>query len=285
MAAPATDTHTIDTTSVTDTHSWDTYAEEHHEWPHIPTIQGEQVWWPINNTVVTTFIFFIIVLVVSIKANKDLKNNKKSRLSLFFLTMTQYFENFLRDGFWDKQMAREFFGLIVGIFFIILFGNLFGLVIDWVGTSVSPTIFEYMRPIHSDVNTTLVLALITLYTLLYVQVRSHGGTRTLKQYLFNFTWDNIAEKIVNVLVGWLHFIGLPATVMSLSLRLFGNIFAGVVLLWVIGFLLSSATAQFFEIGRFLTIPFWFFEVFVAFVQAIVFTSLMVAYFKQAASEH
>jgi len=107
-------------------------------------------------------------------ANRALKSGKKSRLRLFFLTLIQFFDGFLRDGFGDKKMAREFFGLIVGVFFVILFGNLFGLVIDWVGTSVSPTVLYVLRPMHSDVNTTFVLALITLYMLLYIQVRTHG---------------------------------------------------------------------------------------------------------------
>ncbi len=94
---------------------------------------------------------------------------------------------------------------------------------------------------HSDVNTTLVLSVITLYTLLFVQVRSHGAGRTLGSYFFNFSGKSLAEKIINVAVGWLHFIGLPATVISLSLRLFGNIFAGVVLIGVISYLLALAT--------------------------------------------
>jgi len=99
------------------------------------------------------------------------------------------------------------------------------LIIDWFGSSVTPTLFYVMRPMHSDVNTTLVLSLITLYTLLFVSVRSHGAGNTLKAYFFNYTGKSVPEKIINVAVGWLHFIGLPATVISLSLRLFGNIFA------------------------------------------------------------
>jgi F0F1-type ATP synthase membrane subunit a len=35
----------------------------------------------------------------------------------------------------------------------------------------------------------------------------------------------------------------------------------------------------------LSVPFWFFEVFVALIQAVVFTWLMIAYFKQASEEH
>jgi F0F1-type ATP synthase membrane subunit a len=48
--------------------------------------------------------------------------------------------------------------------------------------------------------------------------------------------------------------------------------------------MASATHFAFEFGRIMVIPFWFFEVFVALIQAIVFTFLMIAYFKGAA-EH
>jgi len=50
-------------------------------------------------------------------------------------------------------------------------------------------------------------------------------------------------------------------------------------------LLASATSFFFEAGRLLVIPFWFFEVFVALIQAVVFAFLMIAYFKGSAEDH
>jgi len=91
------------------------------------------------------------------------------------LSFIKFFDTFLSEGFGnDRKMSREFFPLIVGFFIIILFGNLFWLVVDWVGTSITPSLFYVMRPMHSDVNTTLVLSIITLYTLLFVSVRSHG---------------------------------------------------------------------------------------------------------------
>ena len=100
----------------------------------------------------------------------------------------------------------------------------------------------------------------------------------------DFSGHNLGEKLINVFVGWLHFLGLFATTASLSLRLFGNIFAGIVLIGVISYLMASATSFAFELGRLVVIPFWFFEVFVALIQAIVFACLMIAYFKGAA-EH
>ena len=263
-----------------------TYAETWASALHVPTIQWEQVWGPISNTVVTTFVFLFIVIIFAFFAKRALKSTKKSRLKLWVLSFVKFFDNFLSEGFWDdKKTAREFFPLIVWFFIIILWGNLFGLIVDWFGTSVSPSIFYVMRPMHSDVNTTLVLSIITLYVLLFVSVRAHGLGGTLKSYFFNFTGKGLPEKCINVAVGWLHFIGLPATVISLSLRLFWNIFAWVVLLGVLTFLLANWTAAVFELGRLGTIPFWFFEVFVSLIQAIVFTGLMIAYFKQAAEHH
>jgi F0F1-type ATP synthase membrane subunit a len=99
-------------------------TETHHSGPHIPTIQGEQVYGPISNTVVTTFLFFVITILISLAANRALKSEKTSRLKLGFLTFIKYFDTFLRDGFGDKKMAREFFPLIAGFFVIIFGGNM-----------------------------------------------------------------------------------------------------------------------------------------------------------------
>ena len=74
-------------------------------------------------------------------------------------------------------------------------------------------------------------------------------------------------------------------VLSLALRLFGNMFAGIVLLGVIAFLTSKLSIFSLEIGQLAVIPFWLFELFVAAVQAIVFFVLMLAYMGDAKSLH
>lgn len=121
--------------------------------------------------------------------------------------------------------------------------------------------------------------------MLVIQITSNGALKTIKSYAFNFHGDSIVEKCIGVFLGWLHFIGLGSTLISLALRLFWNIFAGIVLIGVISFLLAGATDKLFEVGRIAVLPFWFFEVFVALIQAIVFTYLMIAYFKQSAEHH
>jgi len=253
---------------------------------HIPLIQGEYVYGPITNITITLIIFWIIVFLLGLYGRHILKNNKKSKLKLFFLTFTKFFDDQLRDAFdGDKKRARQYYPLIVGMFFIILFGNLFGLVVDWFGMSVLPQLLYYMRPIHSDLNTTLVLSLVTVVYMLKVQVSSQWAWGTLKSYFFDFRGGNFLEKCISVFVGWLHAIGVFATTASLSLRLFGNIFAGIILIWVVSALLASATGWLFELGRLAVIPLWFFECFVALIQAIVFMYLMIAYFKGASEHH
>jgi len=261
------------------------HTSQEHSGPHIPLIQWETVYGPISNTTLTSLLFLIIVTIVGVLAKKTLKSEKKSKLRLSILTFVKFFDDQLREAFGSKEKSRKFYPLVVGMFVLIFFGNMLGLVIDWFGLSIAPNILYYLRPMHSDLNTTLVLAIITVFIMLKVQVGSQGAVWTVKSYVFNNQWSNIMEKGIGVFMGWLHLIGIPVTAASLALRLFGNIFAWVILISVISFLTAFATGGLFEVGRLWVIPFWFFEVFVALIQAIVFSFLMIAYFKQSSEAH
>ena len=259
-------------------------TETKHEWPHIPKIQWEQVYGPISNTNIATFTFFILVLIFSIFANKALKN-QKSKLRTAILNLISILDNYFVDSLNDKKFSRAFFPIMWWFFIIILFWNLFWLIIDWLGSSISPTILLYFRPINSDLNTTLVLAIITVIAFLGISLKYIWIWNTFKWYFSNFSWNSLTEKIINVFVWWLHLFSVPSTVASLSLRLFGNIFAWVVLIWVISYLWVVMSENLLEVWRFITIPFWFFEIFVAFIQAVVFMGLMISYFKQNKTHH
>lgn len=143
-----------------------------HTGPHIPLIQGEQVYGPISNTTVTLLLFLSITTIVALLAKRALEQNKKSKLKLFFLTFIKFFDDQVTDAFGSKKEGRKFFPLVVGMFFIIFFGNMLGLLIDWFGLSVWPELLYILRPMHSDLNTTLVLAIITVFIMLKVQVKT-----------------------------------------------------------------------------------------------------------------
>lgn len=258
-------------------------------WPHIPELQWERIeafWNVISNTNLSTIIFFFIILGIAIMANNALKSEKKSKIRTFFLSFVKLADEQIRGSFSnDKTFSRKYFPLIVWLFLIVFLWNLWGLVIDWFASSVSGDLFYYLRPIHSDLNTTVALALLVIVVFLWVWVKTHGAVGYTKWYLFNFKGDSLVEKCIGVFVWWLHLIWLGSTLASLSLRLFWNIFAWIVLIWVISYLWVLMTANLFEFGRFLSIPFWFFELFVAIVQALVFALLALSYIWQARDEH
>lgn len=255
--------------------------------PHVPGMEWERIdglYW-LTNTNLSTIIFFFIILIISIFANRALKK-KKSKLKTFFLSFIKFVDEEIRMGFWsNKKASRKYFTLIVGLFIIVFLWNLWGLVIDWFWASVSENVSHYLRPINSDLNTTVALASLAVVTFLWVWYKTHWAIWYTKSYLFNWKWDNIWEKCINVFVGWLHFIWIGSTVASLSLRLFWNIFAWIVLIWVISYLWVLMTNNLFEFGRFLSLPFWFFELFVAIVQALVFALLAMSYIGQAREKH
>lgn len=69
---------TLDQTQIIETTSYseveETHASvEHHEGPHIPLIQGEQVWGPISNVTLTLIVFALLISGVSLLANRNLK--------------------------------------------------------------------------------------------------------------------------------------------------------------------------------------------------------------------
>jgi len=159
--------------------------------PHVPEIQWERIEWLywISNTNLSSFLFLIIILIISIFANRALKNNKKSKLKTFFLSFIKFTDTEIRSAFWwDKKFARRYFPLIIWLFIIIFFWNVWWLVIDWFGASVNHNILEYLRPMHSDLNTTVAMAAMVVVTFLAVWYKTHWTVWYTKSYLFNWKW-------------------------------------------------------------------------------------------------
>jgi len=78
------------------------------------------------------------------------------------MSFVDFFYQFMIDSFdGDRKYARKFFPLVAGVFILILGANIFGLVIDMLG-AVIPSIHYYVRPIFSDLASTLPLALLTV---------------------------------------------------------------------------------------------------------------------------
>ncbi|MFC1640762.1 F0F1 ATP synthase subunit A [Patescibacteria group bacterium] len=130
------------------------------------------------------------------------------------------------------------------------------------------TFTPLFRSTYSDLNMTFALALISLFATQFFGIAAIGFMKYMKKFI-NFSGP------IPFFVGILEIVGEIAHVISFSFRLFGNVFAGEVLLVVIAFLVAYAAP----------VPFYFLEIFVGFIQALVFGLLTLVFFKTATAEH
>lgn len=135
-------------------------------------------------------------------------------------------------------------------------------------------VLPFFRTPTSDINTTLALALITMFMVQVFGVRALGG-----HYFYKFV--NIPELkrgglgYMMFVVGFLELISEVARILSFTFRLLGNIFAGGVLLLVMAYIVPF----------FIPMPFLGLELFVGFIQALVFAMLALVFMNMAMQSH
>ena len=182
----------------------------------------------------------------------------------------------------SRDHARRFVPIVATIFLFILLSNWLGILpgVGSIGLIEEKDGHEQFLPLFrsaaSDLNVTLALGTVAVVLIngMGVATKGFGGYFTkffpIKRLLsFSFI------GIVDFFVGILEFISEFAKIISFSFRLFGNIFAGEVLLVIMGFLMPYAAP----------LPFLGLELFVGFVQALVFAMLTVVFTSIAVAQH
>jgi F-type H+-transporting ATPase subunit a len=134
-------------------------------------------------------------------------------------------------------------------------------------TEKHSSLVPLFRPGTADLNTTIALGIISVIAIQFF------GVRYLKLSYFK-KFINFSSPIM-FFVGILEITSEFAKIISFAFRLFGNIFAGEVLLSVISFLAPLV----------IPIPFYGLEVFVGFIQALVFAMLTLVFFNMATISH
>ncbi len=165
--------------------------------------------------------------------------------------------------------ASKIFPYLMSFFLFILLANWSGLIpgISAIGIKEEHLIVPFFRPATSDLNTTLGLALVSLVATHLMSIQVTG----IKDYIGRF----ISLNPINLYIGILELIGEITKVISLSFRLFGNIFAGEVVLGTV----STIFAFLFPL------PFLMLEVVVGLVQALVFSMLTMAFMAVLTTPH
>lgn len=141
-----------------------------------------------------------------------------------------------------------------------------------VGTPV-----PFLRGATTDINMTLAIALVAMAFVEYMGFKTLGLTGYGGKFinLGEFRRSGVFMGAIFFFVGLLEIVAEIARIISFTFRLFGNIFAGEVLLVVIGFLIPWVA----------TVPFLGLELFVGFVQAFVFAMLTTVFAAMAIVSH
>jgi F-type H+-transporting ATPase subunit a len=140
-------------------------------------------------------------------------------------------------------------------------------------------LIPYVRVTSTDLNFTVALALIAVVMVQVIGFRAQGLGYLTKFFNTKTFFSVPIFGLIDFVVGLLELISEFSKILSFAFRLFGNIFAGSVLLFVMGALLGAGGFGFGQVG------FLLLEFFVGLIQAIVFGMLTMTFMAQATQGH
>ena len=229
----------------------------------------------VTNSMLVTWIVAAGLIVFAQAATRKMKE-VPSGAQNFWEWLVETLYEFL-EGIVGSELVKKTFWFFATIFIFILATNWFGL-IPGVGTigwgDRGPHGFEVTRPLlrggNADLNMTFAMAMVfmVLWLIWALQANGVGGFLA---HLFGAKGESsgvlrILMVIIFFLVGFLEVFSISFRPISLSFRLFGNIYAGEKMLDTMSNLVPG-------LGWLLPVPFYFMELLVGIVQALVFTLL------------
>ncbi|MCD6094810.1 F0F1 ATP synthase subunit A [bacterium] len=227
------------------------------------TISGEKLFGLFGFDITNTFLLSLIIEILIFAVFYFVFKNRKfipSRLQNFAEWILESIFNFIDSITRDRKKTKEIFPIAATLFILILFCN-------YVELLPGLGVFHFLRAPTSDLNLTLGLALFSIIFINILSLKRLGFFTYSKRFL-NF------KNPILFFVGILEGISEITKCFSLAFRLFGNIFAGEVLLIISSFL----------IAYFVPLPFLALEIIVGFIQALIFSSLVVIFYTSA-TEH
>lgn len=237
--------------------------------PHISLAAekiGSILGFPITNALLTTWLVMGLLIFLAL-----VTTHRLSLVPSYAQSLAELIVGGLHDFFTGVlgHHIQQAFPLLASLFLFIITANWVGLLpgVGTVGYFHGRQEFTpLLRGATADLNTTLALAVVAVVAIQYFGFRTLGsryGTR----------FVNLKSPI-DLFVGLLEIISDVSKVISFAFRLFGNIFAGEVLLAVMAFLMPFIVP----------LPFLMLELFVGFIQALVF-SMLTAVFLNVALSH
>ena len=245
----------------------------------------------ITNSMFMTWIVAAVVIIVAQLATRNIKMIP-SGLQNFIEWIIESLYNFL-EGILGAHLVKRTFWFFGTIFILILFTNWFGLIpgvgtVGWQlsGSGVDPhdTFRPFLRGGNADLNMTLAMSVSFAVLWFYWAITENGIVGFLK-HLFAPKGQfgglmSILMIVVFAVVGILEVVSIIFRPVALSFRLFGNIFAGETTLET----MTAITGKWYT-SWLPPIPFYFMELLVGLIQALVFMLLTSVFLKLICEHH
>jgi F-type H+-transporting ATPase subunit a len=225
-----------------------------------------QLWgMPITNTLLTSWAVMALLIVLAVIIGRSVSlipGRLQTALEMVFGFAYDYIESILGS----RDLARRFFPILATTFLFIWIANALEFTpgIGSITIKHAGEMVPLLRSVNTDLNMTLALTLVAVFVIEFAGMITLGFWRYWNKF---FT----LSPPVHTVVGLIEFVSEMARVISFSFRLFGNIFAGEVLIAVVAFFVPYV----------LPVPLMAFEMFVGVVQASIFTLLMLFFIKMA----
>ena len=261
---------------------------EHHGLPLYAVPLVDLGFFKITNSMVVTWVVALLLIIFAQRATRNIKRVPEGSQN-FWEWLVESLYTFL-EGIIGHDLVKKTFWFFATIFIMILACNWFGLVpgvgsIGWGEPGADGKLHHIARPIlrgaNADLNMTLAMSMVffVCWTIWALQANGPGGFIL---HIFGPKGDTTgALKVlmiaVFVLVGLLEVVSILFRPVSLSFRLYGNIFAGENMLEAMAVLVPW-------LGWLIPIPFYFMELLVGMVQALVFM-LLTAVFTLLICQH
>jgi len=242
----------------------------------------------ITNSMLNAYVAVAFFILVAFIASRR-KSLVPKGIHNIFEALIEFVQNEIQKVTENKRKTKQFLPLVATIFFFVLFSNWLGLLPGtgsigiWEMMHGELELVPLLRPATSDLNMTLAIAVLAIASTHFAGMRELGVFHHFSKFL-NFRGIALAFKkgpmaviisLVEFFIGLIEIIGEFAKTLSLSLRLFGNVFAGEVLMTVMLGLVSYIVP----------IPFIFLELLVGIIQATVFAMLTLAFLVVATMSH
>ncbi len=223
---------------------------------------------PITNSLITAWTVMIVLIIMAFFVGRR-PQLIPGKVQSAFEALIDGVLGFMENVLGTRAEAIRYFPLIATLFIFIAASNLFDFM-PLVGSIVvhrGGETIPLFRAANTDLNMTLALAIVSVIAIEVIGIMAVGFFKYVGKF-FNF------HSPLSFTVGIIEFVSEMSRFISFSFRLFGNIFAGEVLLAVAGYF----------IPYFLPIPLMAFETFVGIIQGAVFAMLTLFFIKLAVAE-